>query len=620
MGRKKGGGKGGASKKGTRGTRGRGAGGGDQAEDFAAEGENFAWESAPGTPGTPRVTDAEAGTTQFHLVIDQLEEAVLQAQQKRSDLRVDGYRTLVRVLRTDCLAQIVEADLAPAILRCALETMKKRHGREFHLAVKVLLCLSVIVANGAGSASFFPAIYEPVSLRILRWKAAQQKDREDKQRGAAADGRDSADAESSADTELVADMVTLLGCACFLNSEEQSEIHKCAELLENLFVPPTGAIEEWQSEEGILAGKSRSGSYSGAQGGGGGRPGNAYNWEEDYEDEEDFNYESSDGEAEESGSDDGSSDEDTEEGAAAGIDATVGGGSSSSDMTYAEVQAQGANPILAAAVRGWTLLLNLQAAGTSSWVRTPELRRRLLQIMAFWLGHSDVNVQCAAAKCIGVFYELCGDELEEDATSALERSSPSSAAAAAAAEEQPGPDSGASGDGESGGVPALPVSASASSAVQSAGADVITTANGAGPALASDTVNWLEVVQHMLANLRKESVHRRKRGDRKVGRRLFSSLAHTLEGYEYNGETSVQLSSADTLSIDSWSSLLRYEVLCLAIGDGVAAHAQSPGSVIRDLFSVETTRVLTKEEKQARSKGKKGKGWNRKDAAAFKHS
>eukprot|EP00750_Incisomonas_marina_P009295 INCI15888.1.p1 GENE.INCI15888.1~~INCI15888.1.p1 ORF type:complete len:610 (-),score=133.55 INCI15888.1:63-1892(-) len=609
MGRKKGGGKGGASKKGTRGTRGRGAG--DQPEDFAAaEGENFGWESAPGTPGAPRAaTDAEAGTTQYHLVIDQLEEAVLQAQQKRSDLREVGYRTLVRVLRTDCLAQIVEADLAPAILRCALETMKKRHGREFHLAVKVLLCLSVIVANGAGSASFFPTIYEPVSLRISRWKAAQLKDREDKQRGTAADGRDSADAESSADTELVGDMVTLLGCACFLNSEEQSEIQKCAELLENLFVPPTGAIEEWQKEEDILAGKSRSGSYS-AQGGGGGGGGHAYNWEEDYEDEENFNYESSDegqedrSDAEESDSD-ASSSEDTE-GATKG-DATAGGGST--DMTYAELQAQGANPILAAAIRGWTLLLNLQAAGTSSWLRKPVLRRRLLQIMAFWLSHSDVNVQCAAAKCIGVFYELCGDELEEDAASAIEIGSP---AAVTEDQHQPGSDSAASDDEP--GVPALP----AASVSETAGAG-ITASNTEAGAVASDTVNWLEVVQHMLASLRKESVHRRKRGDRKVGRRLFSSLAHTLEGYEYNGETSVQLSSVDTLSIDSWSSLLRYEVLCLAIGDGVAAHVQSPGSVIRDLFSVETTRVLTKEEKQARSKGKKG-GWNRKDAAAFKHS
>ena len=85
------------------------------------------------------------------------------------------------------------------------------------------MCLSVIVANGDGSSSFFASIFEPVAGRVRRWQAATEKDREDKLRGMAADGRDAADAESSTDSTLVGDMVALLGCACFLNSDEHSD-------------------------------------------------------------------------------------------------------------------------------------------------------------------------------------------------------------------------------------------------------------------------------------------------------------------------------------------------------------------------------------------------------------
>ena len=78
----------------------------------------------------------------------------------------------------------------------------------------------------------------------------------------------------------------------------------------------------------------------------------------------------------------------------------------------------------------------------------------------------------------------------------------------------------------------------------------------------------------------------------------------------------MQLSTADTLVIDSWSSLSRYEALCLALGDGVAQHAQAPDSIIRELFDVRLTQAkLSKAERQARNKAK-GRGRRSRKAAA----
>ena len=113
-------------------------------------------------------------------------------------------------------------------------------------------------------------------------------------------------------------------------------------------------------------------------------------------------------------------------------------------------------------------------------------------------------------------------------------------------------------------------------------------------------------MRRTLAGRRKESVHRRRKGDRKVSRRVFASLGQTLDGEDYSGEAEVQLNNAGRLVIDSWVSLSRYEALCLALGDGVAQHAQSPQSVIREIFTVHAPRAkLTKAEKQVRSKARK---------------
>ena len=461
-----------------------------------------------------------------YLIVSQLEEAVTQAQTRRSDLRIDGYLTLIKLLRTNCLQQLEEANLVPTIAQCALSTMKKRSGQEFHLAVEVLLTLSVIVATIGGLSSFFTSVQSATSTRILRWVAAVAKDREDRLRGRAADGRDAADEESSSDGDLVADMVRILGIACFLTSDEASETAACSSLCEKLFTPPESALSQWKADEDIENAEPASEPRS-------------YNWDEDFEDEYNYGSDSdSDGD-----SDSDSDSESSDAGAAAAV-----------DPTYGELLA-GANPVLAQAITSWSLLLSSTNA-PSTWTLSREKRQHLLEIMAFWLSHADVKVQTAAANCIGVFHDICGSKLEEDAAEAAASTSASTA----------------------------------------------TTAEGSA---ASTSTDWIQAILQILDDLRRQSVRRRKKGDRKASRKVFAALAKSLEGERYSGETSVQLSALDTVKITSWESLSFYEALCTALGHGIAHHIQYNGTVVRDILEIETTKAkLTKAEKQAKARSK----------------
>ena len=570
------------------------------------------------TPRTPRSaasrrrphdsgeSSSDDGGFGINTVVDQLHEAVTQATTKHRQLRMDGFSTLIKLLRTNCVEEVEEAGLASAILGRALDTMRKGNGAEFRLAVKVLLLLSVFVASGSDIDSFYPNVYAAISVRVRRWKAAEQKDREDKLRGGAADGRDSADVESSTDTALVADMVALLGCACFLNSTEMAEVKECSQLLQSLLTPPKAAIDQWLKDEGIVA--AASSSATGFQGNS-----NQYNWVTG-EDDDNYDYDYDYGESDTDGdgvsdSDETSSDSDVEAGVASSTD-------------Y-ESLLRGSNPILAQAISSWTLLLNgSQYVTDRSLTSSLAERQGVLRTMAFWLGHSDVRVQLAATKCIGVFHELCGDELAEDAESDETESSSSEEVAQKLAKVAA---TGAN-DGTPPHLPTQTIAADVEAAASSSGPVAVTGSGTTGTTEAApsnplptsipvveaeaeveveETVNWLPVIGHLLESRRTESVKRRHKRDRKASRRPFALLGQSLDGEPYGGEKEVLLSSENTVLVDTWAALARYEMLCLVLAEGVAAHAQSSESVLRSVLNVVGTRAkMTKLEKQAKSKGR----------------